>query len=104
MSDLIRKEDVKKFICANCVCKKLDEPCDGDCAMLRNIDNMQTVNAVKVVRCAECRYYIPEEKYAGRVGKCCKYNRDFPMRNDGFCSMGVKKEERTHVEEFESKD
>lgn len=43
MSDLIRKEDVKKFVCKNCVCKHLDEPCDGDCAMLRSVDNIPSL-------------------------------------------------------------
>lgn len=95
MTDLIRREDAIQSLrgrfCGDCKpCAKCDV-CDTD-TLIRDMMRIPAADAVEVVYCKNCEYYIPEEKYAGRVGKCCKYNRDFPMWNDGFCSMGVKKD------------
>lgn len=109
MTDLIRREDVKKFVCANCVCKHLDEPCDGDCAMLRNIDHMPSADAVEVVRCAECIHASEHPQYTNAAIRMLKASPQCPMYDyynhlviaSGYCQAGIRRKSTDGGEEDE---
>lgn len=55
----------------------------------------ETIDAVEVVRCKDCRYYKQETK--GDCFRCNvftgSYELGFPTEEDDFCSYGEKKEE-----------
>ena len=54
------------------------------------INEMPTVDAVEVIRCKDCRYY---EIHKPKVLENCERNGYIiPMKPDGFCSYGERKE------------
>lgn len=110
MTDLIRREDaiqsLRERFCGDCKPGAKCDVCDTD-TLIRDMVEVPPVDAVEIVRCENCYYYAPEDKYkyAGHVGRCRKHNRQFLVWRDGFCSLGVRKEEFIHgSEESESTD
>lgn len=55
--------------------------------VLQNIDDMPTVDAVPVVRCADCIRFHPDGNVWGRCTVAAN-----PMRKKDFCSYGVRKD------------
>ena len=51
------------------------------------VDNENTVDAIQVVRCADCIRYRPEGNVWGRCTVAAN-----PMRKKDFCSSGVRKD------------
>lgn len=52
--------------------------------------NAQTVDAVEIVRCKDCKWFEPEDE----DGDCwCYCNNDITCR-DGYCSWGEKKDDK----------
>lgn len=56
-------------------------------AVVHLIDDAPTVDAVTVVRCADCIRYHPEDDVWGRCTVAAN-----PMRKKDFCSYGVRKD------------
>ena len=89
--------------CKNCiyygVCHyHIDEETDmtvAECGKFKN-----KADFVEVVRCGKCKHwmYIGQGLDAVRIGKCCNDNFPFHceqrpiMKEDDFCSYGVKKD------------
>ena len=46
--------------------------------LLKMVDNQETIDAVPVVRCKDCKY---------RAGRACDYSAVW-VRADGFCNWG----------------
>ena len=64
-----------------------------DC--LAEIEAAQTVDAVPVVRCRECKNYVIVDEFEGGKRYMCLVNHFSYLDNDGdnqFCSYGEKKE------------
>lgn len=49
------------------------------------VDDAPTIDAVEVVRCGECKWFIG-------VGHYCKYCREKIKRTDGYCSYGERRD------------
>lgn len=81
---LIDADTLKVHICN--MCDDGQRECKGDnsCAILVWVNDMQTVDAVPVVRCGECKYMRSD-------GKCTMFADDNirPSVSD-FCSYGEK--------------
>ena len=60
------------------------EDCPLDKAM-EMIEAAPTIDAVPVVRCGECKWFIG-------VGHYCKYFREKIKRTHGYCSYGERRE------------
>lgn len=58
--------------------------------IIDRIDVIAGIDAVKVVRCSECRHSLPN-KYAEGLMHCC-YTRKQTLPC-GFCHMGMRREE-----------
>lgn len=61
------------------------------------IESAPTIDAVPVVRCRECIHYKENrtKKYGNLIYRCTrmgKYDMDYPVRPDDFCSYGERKE------------
>ena len=60
----------------------------------RTIEARPTVDAIKVIRCKDCKYYKQETK--GDYFRCQVFNgayeHGFPTEEDDFCSYGEKRE------------
>ena len=64
-----------------------------DC--LAEIEAAQTVDAVPVVRCRECKNYVIVDEFEGGKRYMCLVNHFSYLDNDGdnqFCSYGERKE------------
>ena len=95
---LIDANELKKKMCFKCNDEYSDEPCDpGDCVFCNAINDAQTIDAVSVVRCRECKHWTPSGSKGGNsfsemeyIGGCefTKYCR----RESDFCSYGERKE------------
>lgn len=57
-------------------------------AVLDSIDSQPTVDAVKVVRCRECKYH--EDTSVTEYEHCCLLSKT--VRYNDFCSYGERKE------------
>lgn len=62
----------------------------------RDIDNAETVDAVPVVRCRECKHYreIRTKRYGNLMCKCTrmgKYDIDYQVNPNDFCSYGERR-------------
>ena len=55
---------------------------------LAEIEAAQTVDAVPVVRCRECKHMIPQS----HTRYCTVWNAVNGMGDDGFCNYGERKE------------
>ena len=57
------------------------------------IDEAPTIDAVEVVRCKDCKWYISQEPY-DNCGKCTYRMREFLYCREGdFCSYGKRRED-----------
>lgn len=82
MGRLIDAEKLKEFYEPY---KGLDVPCKEVC---RRIDNQPTVDAVEVVRCKDCEYFM-EDIFKRTV--CNRTFDMFVMKTNDFCSYGKRK-------------
>ena len=59
------------------------------------LNDMPTVDAVKVVRCKDCKHYKPQKKSAHWENRANYCNRivTIKMRPDDFCSYGERKDD-----------
>lgn len=82
---LIDANELKKRMCFKCNDEYSDEPCEpGDCVFCNAINDAQTIDAVKVVRCRECKYHNKPP---------CPMRLSFNWTEDNdFCSYGERKE------------
>lgn len=60
-----------------------------------HVDAAPTIDAVPVVRCRECKHYKKHrtKKYGNLICRCTrmgKYDMDYPVKADDFCSYGEK--------------
>ena len=86
----MRLIDIEAEVCADCVCR---DKCDRqtDCF----VKEMQTVDAVPVVRCQECKYhYWEQEPCHGKTIHYCKlpHMRGVEVFKEFFCYYGERKE------------
>ena len=59
------------------------------------LETAQTIDAVEVVRCRDCKYYYDygvNRDYCCHRSKCRKQVFDFKFKADDFCSYGERKE------------
>ena len=59
------------------------------------LSNIQAADVVPVVRCRECEHYREHrtKKYGNLICRCTrmgKYDMDYPVNPDDFCSYGEK--------------
>ena len=82
---LIDANELKKKMCFKCNDEYSDEPCDpGDCVFCNAINDAQTIDAVSVVRCRDCKYHNNPP---------CPMRLSFNWTEDNdFCSYGERKE------------
>ena len=61
----------------------------------KQIDEAPTVDAVKIVRCKDCKHYRPQKKSAHWENRANYCNRivTIKVQPDDFCSYGERKEE-----------
>ena len=87
---LIDANELKKKMCFKCNDEYSDEPCDpGDCVFCNAINDAQTIDAVSVVRCRECKHCDPENHHCDHhMGTAAPLRR----KPDDFCSYGERKE------------
>ena len=86
----MRLIDIEAEVCADCVCRyKCDR--QTDCF----VKEMQTVYAVPVVRCRECKHhYWEQEPCHGKSVHYCKlpHMRGVEVFKEFFCYYGERKE------------
>lgn len=78
--------------------KNMMEIVDG---WIKRIKEEPTVDAVPVIRCRDCKYsYIFEPwegknavRYCNQLRHAYAKDSDLPVREEGFCSMGERREE-----------
>lgn len=64
---------------------------DRDIYAKRMLDHMDTVDAVPVTRCKDCKYaYINSFSASSGVALCT--SRGQPMQQDDFCSYGERRD------------
>ena len=87
---LIDANELKKKMCFKCNDEYSDAPCDpGDCVFCNAINDAQTIDAVSVVRCRECKHCDPENHHCDHhMGTAAPLRR----KPDDFCSYGERKE------------
>lgn len=79
----MRLIDIEAEVCADCVCR---DKCDRQAYCWAKA--MQTVDAVEVVRCKDCKHYRPEEYECG-----CDFAGGLPyVKADDYCSYGEGKD------------
>ena len=80
----MRLVDIEAEVCADCVC--IDK-CDRQAYCWAK--EMQTVDAVPVIRCRECKHCDPENYHCDHpMGTAAPLKR----KPDDFCSYGERKE------------
>lgn len=82
-------ESIDEIVCSMSVCINSDY-CNGMRAMkdmaLHAIEKQPTVDAVRVVRCRDCEYFVETN---GRIGTCELTISG--AEDDGFCAWGERK-------------
>ena len=89
----MRLIDADKFEVYTWVNKSSDYV-DGDQSILEAIDIAPTVDAVEIVRCRDCKHYMPQKKSAhweNRANYCNRFAMIKVQPND-FCSYGERKD------------
>ena len=68
---------------------------DGDQSILEAIDIAPTVDAVEIVRCRDCKHYMPQKKSAHWENRANYCNRIVTIKTQpyDFCSYGERKNE-----------
>lgn len=89
----MRLVDIEAEVCADCVCR---DKCDMQTYCFAK--EMQTVDAEVVVHCKDCRHFKHygetsllidgEHIKAGWCYRRVRYNEEYRMPQDGFCSYG----------------
>ena len=94
----MRLIDVEQVYCAECEHKDNCKYLVDQQIIFCDVPSMPTIDAVPVVRCKDCVYYIPAEdlpcEYDNPIdadGLCD--NIDKYADRDGFCSQGKRREE-----------
>ena len=89
---LIDANELKKKMCFKCNDEYSDEPCDPeDCVFCNAINDAQTIDAVSVVRCRECKHCDPENYHCDHpMGTVAPLSR----KPDDFCSYGEKRRDK----------
>lgn len=103
MSDLIRRGDLLDLYKVKEEYKNYSVPLP---VIIQNIKDMLAVDAVEVVRCKDCRWAKPYERFDGEIGLYChfcghsfKYGERLerlftPIKEkDDFCSYGERRDE-----------
>ena len=99
--DLVRRGDVKTSVCreenADTGC---GDGCDGKCYYMTVIDRIPTVNAVEVIRCKDCKWYVIEQlKKDGTDDRRYKpsycLSLSFHPNSKWFCADGERREDET---------
>ena len=87
---LIDANELKKRMCFKCNDEYSDEPCEpGDCVFCNAINDAQTIDAVEVVRCRDCKHCDPENYHCDHpMGTAAPLRR----KPNDFCSYGERKE------------
>lgn len=57
------------------------------------IDNAPTADVVEVVRCKDCKHYKIDHPRANGYHCCYRMHSIFPMKSDGFCNYGERRED-----------
>lgn len=105
MSDMMRREDIKRFICDNCMgCEYPPyeheheiEPCN----FIKAFEKIPAVDTVEVIRCAECIYAYEQSEHTDSAVRLLNVSPRCPMYDhynhlvvaSGYCCMGVRKED-----------
>ena len=68
---------------------------DGDQSILEAIDIAPTVDAMEIVRCRDCKHYMPQKKSAHWENRANYCNRIGTIKTQpyDFCSYGERKNE-----------
>ena len=68
---------------------------DGDQSILEAIDIAPTVDAAEIVRCRDCKHYMPQKKSAHWENRANYCNRIVTIKTQpyDFCSYGERKNE-----------
>ena len=68
---------------------------DGDQSILEAIDIAPTVDAMEIVRCRDCKHYMPQKKSAHWENRANYCNRIVTIKTQpyDFCSYGERKNE-----------
>lgn len=95
MKEHIERAAVKDEILSWAVCINHPELLSKEDTM-HCIDNMPSANVAEVVRCRECKHYRERrtKKYGNLICRCIrmgKYDMDYPVRSDDFCSYGERR-------------
>lgn len=56
----------------------------------------QTVCAVPVVRCRDCKYYVPVPSFTGESQMGCEFFKVYDMDDDDYCSRGGRNDSRIY--------
>ncbi len=90
----MRLIDIEAEVCADCVCR---DKCDRQAYCWAKA--MQTVDAVPVVRCKDCKYYresrvLAPNKFCFRLNHPTEPGKiGYNFADDDFCSHGVRRNE-----------
>lgn len=77
---------VMRLIDADALKKDLIRFYDGEVVARKLIDEQQTIDAVPVVRCKDCKLYQPD------ADKLCGYFECMGFEPDDYCSQGERKD------------
>ena len=92
---LIDVDKLKSWTCKWCNATRPDEPCEPcDCAIMLFYDGLNTVDAVEVVRCKDCKHRAVA-KITGEyfcVNPYYGMGSGVELKDDDFCSYGERKE------------
>ena len=89
----MRLIDADKFEVYTWVNKSSDYV-DGDQSILEAIDIAPTIDAVEIVRCKDCKHYMPQKKSAHWENRANYCNRIVTIKTQpyDFCSYGERKD------------
>lgn len=68
---------------------------DRDIYAKRMLDHMDTVDAVPVTRCKDCKHYLIADEFDGGKRNMCEVNHFSYLNSDGdmhFCSYGERRD------------
>lgn len=72
------------------------ECCDTVHEVIEKINNAPTVNAVEVVRCKDCKYYLNSNEKCGLIDtRLHFYETDKVWTEDCFCAWGERRIDET---------
>ena len=87
MARLIDPDKLKKLMCFKCNDEYSDEPCEPlDCVFRNAINDAPTEDAVKVVRCRDCKYWDKD------TFSCGWDSENYYWNQEDYCSYGERKD------------